>query len=81
MSICRTAVLTAGTCESLSQGLDGEAVDGEVLEKGTKQIVALLEVRDIVNSSSMTVNNSTRYLLVTYYLKKVNRWTIKFQLV
>ena len=47
MSICRTAVLTAGTCESLSQGLDGEGVDGEVLEKGTKQIVALLEVRDI----------------------------------
>ena len=48
MSICRTAVLTAGTCESLSQGLDGEGVDGEVLEKGTKQIVAFLEVRDIL---------------------------------
>ena len=67
MSICRTAVLTAGTCESLSQGLDGEAVDGGVLEKGTKQIVALLEVRDVVHKSSMTENNSTRYLLVTYY--------------
>ena len=48
MSLCRTTVLTAGTCESLSQGLDGEAVDGEVLEKGTKQIVVFLEVRDIL---------------------------------
>lgn len=27
--------LTAGTCESLSQGLDGEAVDGEVLTADT----------------------------------------------